>query len=124
MKQITTGERIMILKNALPGRYGEDLDTFEVISELIQNAHDAQWEEDGERRAETFRFDISSRSFLFVHDGRPPQFVRLGLNEVEKMTINSTSKHAQYSTEGQFGIGSNYGCIFSTNWNFHTGIAL
>lgn len=95
------------LKNALPGMYGENLDTFEVwISELIQNAHDAQWEEDGERKgAETFRFDISSRSFLFAHDGRPPQFVRLGLNEVEKMTINSTSKHAQYSTEGQFGIG-------------------
>lgn len=95
------------LKNALPTMYGEDLDTFEVwISELIQNAHDAQWEEDGERKgAETFRFDISSRSFLFAHDGRPPQFVRLGLNEVEKMTINSTSKHAQYSTEGQFGIG-------------------
>ena len=76
------------------------------VSELIQNAHDAVWEEEGRHVGPTkFEFEVGNDSFLFSHNGRPPQWIDFAQNEVEKMTKFSTSKHNQYATEGQFGIG-------------------
>ena len=99
-------ENFKDLSVAIP-EYGTMAEGFEYwVSELIQNAHDAKWlMNNKEVGATEFCFDIAEDSFAFSHNGRPPQFINWENNEVGKLTKQSTSKHNQYSTEGEFGIG-------------------
>jgi hypothetical protein len=99
-------ENFKDLSVAIP-EYGTMAKGFEYwVSELIQNAHDAKWlMNNKEVGATEFCFDIAEDSFAFSHNGRPPQFINWENNEVGKLTKQSTSKHNQYSTEGEFGIG-------------------
>jgi hypothetical protein len=76
------------------------------ISELIQNALDSTWGDDvGASKVE---LDFSENSFTFRHDGRPPQYVGYNKNEIQSMIQSGSTKKADLSKEGRFGIGFKY----------------
>ena len=76
------------------------------ISELIQNALDATW---GDKTgASKIKFEFKEQELIFEHDGRPPQYLGPGQNELMKMRESGSTKKADLSTEGQFGIGFKY----------------
>ena len=76
------------------------------ISELIQNALDSTWG-DGVG-ASKVELDFSESSFTFSHDGRPPQYLGFNKNEIQSMIQSGSTKRADLSKEGRFGIGFKY----------------
>lgn len=76
------------------------------ISELIQNALDSTWG-DGVG-ASKVELDFSETSFTFSHDGRPPQYLGFNKNEIQSMIQSGSTKRADLSKEGRFGIGFKY----------------
>ena len=76
------------------------------ISELIQNALDSTWADNV--GAERVELDFEENTFTFSHDGRPPQYVGWNLNELRSMIESGSTKRAEISKEGRFGIGFKY----------------
>ena len=68
------------------------------ISELIQNALDSTWADNGSRRVE---LDFEENTFTFSHDGRPLQYVGWNLNELRSMIESGSTKKSRNIERGK-----------------------
>ena len=80
------------------------------LSELIQNAMDAKW---GNGSGAT-EIDVEFREseVLFIHNGRPPQYLDYMKNEFQKMLDDGSTKRSDLNNEGKFGIGFKFWSFF------------
>ena len=83
------------------------------LSELIQNAMDANWG-DGLGASE-ISIDFTETNITFWHNGRPPQHLGFQKNEVSKMVESGSTKRSDLNSEGRFGIGFKYWTYYFTN---------
>ena len=83
------------------------------LSELVQNAIDAKW--NNRIGATDVSIDFSETRIKFTHNGRPPQHQGLGKNELELMINSGSTKRSDLKTEGRFGIGFKYWTYYFDN---------
>lgn len=83
------------------------------LSELIQNAVDARW--DNGIGATEISIDFTNEGLTFIHNGRPPQFLDFARNEFEGMYLYGSTKKGDLKSEGRFGIGFKFWRFFFQN---------
>ena len=80
------------------------------LSELIQNAIDARWENG--TGATEISISFHESEIIFQHNGRPPQYMGYMANEFKKMVVRGTTKKTSFKNEGKFGIGFKFWQFF------------
>jgi hypothetical protein len=88
------------------------------LSELIQNAIDAKWD-DGLGATE-IEIEFKKSEIVFIHNGRPPQYLDYMKNEFQKMMDDGSTKRSDLNNEGKFGIGFKFWSFFFEKVNLES----
>lgn len=83
------------------------------LSELIQNARDAKWN-DGIGATE-ISISFNKSEIIFQHNGRPPQYMGFKKNEFNSMLVKGSTKRSDLANEGKFGVGFKFWTFFFEN---------